>query len=197
MIDDTENLWVVAFVIKGCGACSLLADTWGSLIKLHDIDVRKIKLGYVDIDEPGVQHDILEKHCGSIKVEYTPTLLFYGKDKSDPTTYEGPISDYTVEKIGSKIVELSDLNGFELKKISSGAQNAPVKPDMIPPPHSPANPERPVFTPPLRPNKQERPAVSKHIEPAYQEVRICDLQKRTCEDKIIPKHIDIKEDMPD
>jgi len=130
VIDDTENFWVVAFISKTCLSCIKLADTWGSLLKLHDIDVRKIKLAYIDVDEPNVQQDIIENYCGTIKVDYTPTILFYGKDKSDPTMFEGPMSDYTVEKIGSKVVELSGLNGFKLKKIPTGAQNTPVKPDV-------------------------------------------------------------------
>ena len=102
-------------------------------------------------------------------------------------------------------------NNQERPVISPRLRSAELESSVIPPPLRPAKLERPVFPPHLSPAKQERPvippphrptklersAVSKPVNTAYQKIRICDLSKRSCVDKLVPKHIEIEKAMPD
>ena len=49
VINDPENMWVVAFVSPLCGACHGLADHWGQIVADEDVQDRPIKFGYVDV----------------------------------------------------------------------------------------------------------------------------------------------------
>ena len=74
VIPDTENARVVAFTIPACHSCHELAPEWGKLQKAETIGLRKIKFGYVNLDDDDSE-GILDNYSGDIKVEFTPTIL--------------------------------------------------------------------------------------------------------------------------
>ena len=78
VINDKDNLWVVAFVSPLCGACHGLADEWGLIKADKDIKDRPIKFGYVDISQEK-NLEILSNHCGDLSVQFTPSVLLYGQ----------------------------------------------------------------------------------------------------------------------
>lgn len=77
VVDDKENVWVVAFISPTCNSCHVLADEWKQLRVKRSVTNRKIKFGYVDIAVSG-NREILGKFCGDNKIKYTPTVLLYG-----------------------------------------------------------------------------------------------------------------------
>ena len=109
VIPDTENVWAVAFTIPTCHSCHELAPEWGKLQKAQTIGLRKIKFGYVNLDEDDSEN-ILENYSGDIEVEFTPTILVYGPDKAKPIEYDG---DYSFEDMNRKFCGYCDKHGFK------------------------------------------------------------------------------------
>ena len=84
---DEDDFWVVAYIHRSCGSCQRLSNEWDSLTKLDSMKGRKVKFGYVDIDNPASK-DIISKHTIGGAVALTPTVYVYGKDKQ-PVEYTG------------------------------------------------------------------------------------------------------------
>ena len=80
-------MWVVAFVAQTCGSCTKLAAEWETLTRVIASE-RRVKLAYVDMNDENSE-ELIQNHTGGIKIQYTPTVLFYGQDKSKPVEYEG------------------------------------------------------------------------------------------------------------
>jgi len=95
VIDDKENVWIVAYMDPVCGGCKKLSEVYQTLNKKPNLSGRKIKFGYVDVSE-AANNMILTSYCGTTKVQYTPTIMIYGKDKANPVEYNG---DYTEPNI--------------------------------------------------------------------------------------------------
>ena len=108
VVDDKENVWVIGFISPSCGSCHTLAGDWRALQERKTIVNRKIKFGVVDVSVDA-NTEILDKFCGDVKIQYTPTVLLYGSDKSAPTEYAG---DYSIDSIDTKACEFCDLEGF-------------------------------------------------------------------------------------
>ncbi len=108
IIEDTENVWVVAFVGDNCPTCHTLATEWEKLTKKTTITVRRVKFAYVNTDEEGSE-TIINKYCGGNKVQMTPTVLVYGKDKYHPTEY---IGDYKTASMNKYICQKCDREGY-------------------------------------------------------------------------------------
>ena len=97
IIEDTENVWVVAFVGDNCPTCHTLAYEWEKLTKKTTITVRKVKFAYVNTDERGSE-EIIGKYCGGHQIQMTPTVLVYGRDKYHPTEYTGDYKTPSMNK---------------------------------------------------------------------------------------------------
>ena len=69
---------------------------------------RPIKFGYVDISN-AKNLDILTKFCGNLSIKFTPSVIMYGSDKSDPIEYTG---DYNWAEIGESSTNYCDTEGF-------------------------------------------------------------------------------------
>ena len=63
----------------------------------------------MNIDNP-VNDPIIEKYNGGHDIYYTPTILYYGKDKSTPSLYEGDYSKATIQPF---IVGACSKDGFK------------------------------------------------------------------------------------
>ena len=46
---DTQNVWVVAYIDPRCRDCLNLSIEWEHLTEIEEHEMRKVKLGYVDI----------------------------------------------------------------------------------------------------------------------------------------------------
>ena len=102
-----QNAWVVAFVSPTCSSCNDLADKWES-IQQHGLD-HNVKYAYVNTatDEG---KEILRNYTGDVNVQYTPTILVYGSDKSRPEEYYG---DYeSQDEINNYVCDYCDTNGY-------------------------------------------------------------------------------------
>ena len=124
VIEDTENVWVVAFVSDNCKSCKTLAVEWERLTKKTTITMRKVKFGYVDTAEASSDL-IIDNYCGDNKVHLTPTILVYGADKRHPTEYTG---DYKVASMNTYIADVCDSEGFGyghgLRETRAGSKTA-------------------------------------------------------------------------
>ena len=113
VLDDKDNVWIVAFISPMCNSCHVLADDWKELRVKDTVVNRKIKFGYVDVSVE-TNREILDKFCGDNKIKYTPTVLLYGDDKTKPTEYSG---DYSLDSIHDKACEFCDAEGFGLGEL--------------------------------------------------------------------------------
>lgn len=87
LLTDTENAWFVAFVSPTCGSCHELADRWNDLERAAQ-QGHSVRFAYVDTSSTSGK-DILRNYTGDVRVRYTPTILLYGQDKSQPEEYVG------------------------------------------------------------------------------------------------------------
>ena len=46
---DIENVWVIAYIDPRCRDCLTLSMEWEKLTMIEEKEMRKVKLGYVDI----------------------------------------------------------------------------------------------------------------------------------------------------
>lgn len=113
VIDDKENVWVVAYISPTCHSCHTLADDWTKLREKSTVTNRNIKFGYVDVSLDS-NRGCLDNFCGTNKIKYTPTVLLYGKDKAAPVEYAG---DYTLPSLDEKACEFCDAEGFGLGEL--------------------------------------------------------------------------------
>ena len=65
MLTDTENVWVVSFIIKNSRGCKNLASEMDQLILKEEIKNRSIKFGFVDIEDEDTKV-ILKEYVGDI-----------------------------------------------------------------------------------------------------------------------------------
>ena len=107
-----------------CGGCKKLSEVYQMLTKKPNLSGRKIKFGYVDVSE-AANNMILTSYCGTTKVQYTPTIMIYGKDKANPVEYNG---DYTEPNVLQFITDYCDKNGYTViqgASINTGLANLP------------------------------------------------------------------------
>ena len=83
---DLENIWVVAYIDPRCRDCLILSLEWEKLTQIEEKEMRKIKLGYVDIS---VQENwrIIQDHTKGKKMTHTPAVTLYGDNKESPYWY--------------------------------------------------------------------------------------------------------------
>jgi len=115
VVNDTENVWVVAFTDPHCGACTRLANEWGGLNTNADMLARKVKFGYVDVSVDA-NNSIIDGYCGGSQVEYTPTVFVYGHEKTKPLEYSG---DYKIPSLSRFIGNYCDTNGYSINTASA------------------------------------------------------------------------------
>ena len=65
MLSDTENVWVISFIIKNSRGCKNLAEEMDQLILKDEIKNRNVKFGFVDIEDEDAKV-ILKDYVGSI-----------------------------------------------------------------------------------------------------------------------------------
>ena len=118
LLTDTENVWVVAFITPHCAMCKDLAPIWGQIAKADTIGLRKVKFGYVNLDDEK-STDIIDTYTGDLSIEYTPSVIVYGSDKADPIEYDG---DYSYDDLNRKLCGYCDKHGFN----HPGAQPIPA-----------------------------------------------------------------------
>ena len=88
VLDDDDHVWAVAFVNPLCKSCRELASAWGPLTARHSDGARRVRFGYVDaLTADG--KEIISSGTGKAKVQYMPTVLLFGLDKSAPVEYTG------------------------------------------------------------------------------------------------------------
>ena len=92
---DEENVWVVAFIDPECGYCRKLAYQWERVRISKTVRTRRVKLGYVDVTYEESKY-IVSQYCAGYRIEYTPTIFLYGRDKYAPVVYDG---DYSAKDI--------------------------------------------------------------------------------------------------
>ena len=85
---DEENVWVVAFIDPACGYCKKFVIEWEKVKTIETVKQRKVKFGYVDITLED-SRQLVTKYAKGRKIEYTPTVFLYGKDKKAPAVYDG------------------------------------------------------------------------------------------------------------
>ena len=76
-----DAFWMVEFFAPWCGHCKQLAPEWAKAAS--ELAPRGVKLGAVDC----TAHESL---CGKYDVKGFPTILAFGRDKSQPQPYAGP-----------------------------------------------------------------------------------------------------------
>ena len=108
MLKDDGNVWVVAFVAPRCGSCHKLAAEWEG-IKQTSTPGHNVKFGYVNTSTADGK-EILRNYTGDVNIQYTPTILAYGADKSKPSDYTGSYDD--IGSINSYVSDYCDNNGF-------------------------------------------------------------------------------------
>ena len=88
VVTDVENVWVVAYIDPRCRDCLILSLEWEKLTQIEEKEMRKIKLGYVDIS---VEENwkIVQDHTKGKKLTYTPAVGLYGNSKDSPYFYKG------------------------------------------------------------------------------------------------------------
>ena len=84
--NDTENVWVVAYIDPRCRDCLILSLEWEKLTQIEERTKRKIKLGYVDIS---VEENwkIVQDHTKGKVMTHTPAVTLYGQNKDRPHWY--------------------------------------------------------------------------------------------------------------
>lgn len=82
-MNDEENAWVIAFMNPRCGECKKFAPHWDKLQAYEGMLARNIKFAYVDLTVKD-DMEVIVPYMGGIVVGYTPTLVLYGQDKSQP-----------------------------------------------------------------------------------------------------------------
>ena len=115
VVNDKENVWVVAFTDPHCGACTRLANEWGGLNSNADMLARKVKFGYVDVSQE-TNNSIIDGYCGGSQVEFTPTVFVYGHEKTKPVEYSG---DYKIPSLSRFIGNYCDTNGYSIDVASA------------------------------------------------------------------------------
>ena len=88
VIRDDQHLWVVAFMDPSCRNCQRFAPQWNKLRAYESMTSRSIKFAYVDISKQENKDGIVMKYtpyAHNSKQISTPTIIFYGRDKSHPT----------------------------------------------------------------------------------------------------------------
>ena len=108
VIEDTENVWVVAFIDENCGGCVRLAVEWEKLQTVRTITARRVRFAYVDTARQSTA-TIVQNYCGGHKVQQTPTVFVYGRNKYAPQVYAG---DYSSNSLNSYICDLCDRDGY-------------------------------------------------------------------------------------
>ena len=112
VIEDTENVWVVAFVDDKCGGCVRLAVEWEKLQTVRTITMRRVRFAYVDTARQSTRQ-IVSNFCGGHQVVSTPTVFVYGRNKWAPQVYAG---DYSVNSLNSYICDYCDNEGFGIAR---------------------------------------------------------------------------------
>ena len=79
-----------------------------------------MKFGYVNTSTKAGK-EILRDFTGDVKVQYTPTILMYGSDKSKPVEYYGNYS--SSGEIGNYVCDYCETNGFGHKP--AGKEHVP------------------------------------------------------------------------
>ena len=91
VMTDQKNLWIVAFINPNCPGCSSLAKEFNKLATYQRNSFRKVKFAFIDTSLES-SAEVLEYFTGDDKeIEYTPTILVYGRDKTDPIHYRGDL----------------------------------------------------------------------------------------------------------
>ena len=83
VIGDSEHAYIVAFVSPGCQSCKDLSTEFRRLMRMSQVKSLPVRIGYVNLDNP-INDPIIQKHHGGHDLYYTPTILYYGKDKQAP-----------------------------------------------------------------------------------------------------------------
>ena len=65
MLSDTENVWVISFIIKNSRGCKNLASEMDQLVLKEEIKNRRVKFGFVDIEDEDAEV-ILKDYVGNI-----------------------------------------------------------------------------------------------------------------------------------
>jgi len=122
VIEDTENVWVVAFVDDKCGGCVRLAVEWEKLQTTRTITMRRVRFAYVDTARASTS-TIVQNYCGGHQIRATPTVLVYGRNKWAPQVYAG---DYSVGSLNSYICDYCDREGYGIAGASAAYTRAGV-----------------------------------------------------------------------
>lgn len=96
-----------------------MAPHWDNLIKSESVNNRSVRFGYVNVDDIS-RDDVIKQYTINGDIEFTPTVLVYGADKSNPTEYVG---DYEFDTLNEHVCTYCDDNGF-----SSPSTSKPTNP---------------------------------------------------------------------
>ena len=108
ILSDDENLWVVAIISKGCGSCEELLNDYQTITSAENLAGRSLKFGYVD-HETDEGQEWMAEYAADLDIEYTPTILIFGKDKTAPVVYDGL---YVHDPINEYICNQCEVEGF-------------------------------------------------------------------------------------
>ena len=82
VVNDKEHFQLVIFYADWCGYCNPLAEEMESVMNDPSIQDKKIKIGAVDVMQN-------KKFTKSFGISRSPTIKFFGKDKTKPDNFIG------------------------------------------------------------------------------------------------------------
>jgi len=106
---DTQNVWVVAYIDPRCRDCLTLSIEWEHLTEIEEQEMRKVKLGYVDISVTE-NWQILQDHTKGRRITHTPQVTLYGDNKEAPHYY--PEEQPKAERIHTWVTSYADAFGY-------------------------------------------------------------------------------------
>ena len=89
VLEDRDHAWFITYLHPTCPGCKKLVPEWEEVRNSRNIGFLDVKFGYLDITNKKNQDYWQNKFSAGHKIAFTPTLLFYGKNKSKATEYEG------------------------------------------------------------------------------------------------------------
>jgi len=85
---------------------------WEELVRSENMNRYPVKFGYVNVDDPA-SDDVLTDYTVTGDIEFTPSVLVYGKDKAQPTEFLG---NYEFDEMSEHVSTYCDENGYERRK---------------------------------------------------------------------------------
>lgn len=108
IVEDNEHAWVVSFMNPFCSDCKKFVKHWDHIQHFDGIKNRAVNFAFVDIrDEEDM--DKIVPYLGDQVIRYTPTVLFFGRNKNYPSEF---LENLDYETFYHYVVRMCDENGY-------------------------------------------------------------------------------------